>query len=102
MAYEAIAQNTSPYEDIHVELLMQNPVFKQLPDDVQRLTEKIHAFASTRAMGVDSKTPWPPDILPFAAALQAGERGNIRFQTPFAFLIHLEDYLAQEVKKSKQ
>ncbi len=100
--HEAIAENTSPYEDIHIEQLMDTPEFRALPDDVRRLTEKLHVLASTRATGIESKIPWPPDMLPYAARLPAGEQGNIRFQTPFAFLIHLEEYIVAERRRPKQ
>jgi hypothetical protein len=102
MAHEAIALNTSPYEDIHIELLMQNPVFKQLPDDVQNLANELLSIAQHRAVGIDARLAWPPHLLAVAARLQSGEKGNVRFLTPFAFLTHLEDFLIKEVKKSKQ
>jgi hypothetical protein len=102
MALEAIAQNTSPYEDTHIELMMDTPEFKNLTEDTRVLTEKICELAKHRSTGIESKLPWPPDLLPYAARLPAGESGNIRFLTPFAFLIHLEEYIVTERRKPKQ
>jgi hypothetical protein len=102
MGHEAIANNTSPYEDVHIEQLMDTPEFKSLTEDVRVLTEKIYELAKYRSTGIESKLPWPPELLPYAARLRAGETGNIRFQTPFAFLIHLEEYIVAERRKPKQ
>ncbi len=102
MAFEAIAKNTSPYDDGDIQILMDYPEFKKLPHEVQSLAQKVFILAQSRATGIESKLPWPPEMLTDAALLHAGDRGNVRFITPFSFLIHLEEDIVKARRTPKQ
>lgn len=96
-----VGANKSPYEDIHIMMMMESDEFKALPEEIQTLTRQINVLAEESSVGITQSMQWPSVMLPQVARLKAGEKENIRFINPFSFLCKLEEFIIDARRKKR-